>query len=101
MDKVKVAFPGQRTELWRRSRIHLERPTEPVRLMLTAGRRGERKMHCLAWPLPSPPLSMPHLSSTSTGPARPPRTANRSSWTSMDSYGEPSRGPARGCHSLF
>ncbi|XP_010902997.1 torsin-1A-interacting protein 2 isoform X2 [Esox lucius] len=47
-------FPGQHSELWRRTRIHLERhlqtaqPTEPVSLMLTAGRRGERTLHCLA-----------------------------------------------------
>ncbi|XP_041696567.1 torsin-1A-interacting protein 2 isoform X2 [Coregonus clupeaformis] len=54
MKKVEAQFPGQRSELWRRSRIHLERhlqtaqPTEPVSLMLTAGRRGERTLHCLA-----------------------------------------------------
>ncbi|XP_019899854.1 torsin-1A-interacting protein 2-like isoform X3 [Esox lucius] len=54
MEKVKEKFPGQRSELWRRTRIHLERhlqtaqPTEPVSLMLTAGRRGERTLHCLA-----------------------------------------------------
>ena len=47
-------FPGQRPELWKRSRIHLEkhlrtaRPTEPVSLILAAGRRAERTLHCLA-----------------------------------------------------
>ncbi|XP_052321510.1 torsin-1A-interacting protein 2-like [Oncorhynchus keta] len=59
LKKVEVAFPGQRSELWRRSRIHLERhlqtarPTEPVSLMLTAGRRGEKTLHCLALHLAS------------------------------------------------
>uniref|UniRef100_A0A8K9Y2F8 Torsin-1A-interacting protein 1/2 AAA+ activator domain-containing protein n=1 Tax=Oncorhynchus mykiss TaxID=8022 RepID=A0A8K9Y2F8_ONCMY len=59
LKKVEVAFPGQRSELWRRSRIHLERhlqttrPTEPVSLMLTAGRRGEKTLHCLALQLAS------------------------------------------------
>ncbi|CAL8269078.1 unnamed protein product [Arctogadus glacialis] len=47
-------FPGQRLELWKRSRIHLERhlrnarPTEPVSLILVAGRRAERTLDCLA-----------------------------------------------------
>ncbi|CAL8307827.1 unnamed protein product [Lota lota] len=47
-------FPGQRLELWKRSRIHLERhlrtarPTEPVSLILAAGRRAERTLYCLA-----------------------------------------------------
>uniref|UniRef100_A0A8C8FYP0 Torsin-1A-interacting protein 1/2 AAA+ activator domain-containing protein n=1 Tax=Oncorhynchus tshawytscha TaxID=74940 RepID=A0A8C8FYP0_ONCTS len=59
LKKVEVSFPGQRSELWRRSRIHLERhlqttrPTEPVSLMLTAGRRGEKTLHCLALQLAS------------------------------------------------
>ncbi|XP_045061343.1 torsin-1A-interacting protein 2-like isoform X2 [Coregonus clupeaformis] len=54
LSALEALFPGQRSELWRRSRIHLERhlqttqPTEPVSLMLTAGRRGERTLHCLA-----------------------------------------------------
>ncbi|XP_061093332.1 torsin-1A-interacting protein 2 isoform X2 [Conger conger] len=48
------AFPGQRPELWKRSRIHLEEhlqtasPTEPVSMILTSGRRAERTLHCLA-----------------------------------------------------
>ena len=47
-------FPGQRLELWKRSRIHLERhlqtarPTKPVSLILVAGRRAERTLDCLA-----------------------------------------------------
>ncbi|XP_056133222.1 uncharacterized protein LOC130110220 isoform X1 [Lampris incognitus] len=47
-------FPGQHAELWRRSRIHLEKhlltahPTEPVSLMLTAGHGAERTLLCLA-----------------------------------------------------
>ncbi|KAM9478656.1 uncharacterized protein ACWYII_006286 isoform 3-T3 [Salvelinus alpinus] len=59
MKTVEALFPGQRSELWRRSRIHLERhlqtarPTEPVSLMLTAGRRGEKTLHCLALRLAS------------------------------------------------
>ncbi|XP_071010989.1 torsin-1A-interacting protein 2-like isoform X1 [Oncorhynchus clarkii lewisi] len=59
LKKVEVAFPGQRSELWRRSKIHLERhlqtarPTEPVSLILTAGRRGEKTLHCLALHLAS------------------------------------------------
>ncbi|XP_029564082.1 torsin-1A-interacting protein 2 isoform X2 [Salmo trutta] len=59
MKKMEALFPGQRSELWRRSRIHLERhlqtarPTEPVSLMLTAGRRGEKTLHCLALRLAS------------------------------------------------
>ncbi|CAB1444497.1 unnamed protein product [Pleuronectes platessa] len=54
MEKVKAQFPNQRAELWKRSRIHLLRhlqtahPTAPVSLILTAGLRAERTMHCLA-----------------------------------------------------
>ncbi|XP_076009447.1 torsin-1A-interacting protein 2-like isoform X2 [Genypterus blacodes] len=54
LDKVKTRFPSQRSELWRRSRIHLERhlltaqPTEPVSLILTAGLSAEKTLHCLA-----------------------------------------------------
>lgn len=59
LSALEALFPGQRSELWRRSRIHLERhlqtarPTEPVSLMLTAGRRGEKTLHCLALRLAS------------------------------------------------
>lgn len=59
MEKVKTGFPNQRAELWNRSRIHLQRhlqtaqPTEPVSLILTAGLRAERTLHCLAQGLAS------------------------------------------------
>ncbi|KAM4628648.1 torsin-1A-interacting protein 1-like isoform 2-T2 [Polymixia lowei] len=59
LELVKTQFPSQRSELWRRSRIHLERhlqtaqPTEPVSLILTAGHRAERTLHCLAQGLAS------------------------------------------------
>lgn len=54
LEKVKTQFPNQRVDLWKRSRIHLQRhlqtaqPTEPVSLILTAGLRAERTLHCLA-----------------------------------------------------
>ncbi|KAF7659685.1 hypothetical protein LDENG_00294560 [Lucifuga dentata] len=56
---LETQFPSQHPELWRRSKIHLERhlltaqPTEPVSLMLTAGRRAERTLWCLAQSLAS------------------------------------------------
>ncbi|XP_060933505.1 torsin-1A-interacting protein 2-like [Limanda limanda] len=59
MEKVKAQFPNQRAELWKRSRIHLLRhlqtahPTAPVSLILTAGLRAEKTMHCLAQRLAS------------------------------------------------
>ncbi|XP_034566661.1 torsin-1A-interacting protein 2-like [Notolabrus celidotus] len=54
MEKIMTQFPNQRLELWKRSKIHLlkhlqtAQPTEPVSLILTAGLRGERTLHCLA-----------------------------------------------------
>ncbi|XP_070688043.1 torsin-1A-interacting protein 2-like isoform X2 [Pempheris klunzingeri] len=51
---LETQFPSQRAELWKRSKIHLERhlktaqPTEPVSLIFTAGQRAERTLHCLA-----------------------------------------------------
>ncbi|XP_053481241.1 torsin-1A-interacting protein 2 isoform X2 [Ictalurus furcatus] len=54
MDKVKASFPSQHRELWRRSRIHLQKhlnltdPTEPVSLILTSGRAAEKTLGCLA-----------------------------------------------------
>ncbi|KAB5567377.1 hypothetical protein PHYPO_G00232070 [Pangasianodon hypophthalmus] len=54
MDKVQASFPSQHRELWRRSRIHLQRhlsltdPTEPVSLILTSGRGAEKSLGCLA-----------------------------------------------------
>ncbi|KAM4549046.1 torsin-1A-interacting protein 2-like isoform 2-T2 [Odontesthes bonariensis] len=59
LEKVKTRFPGQRAELWNRSRIHLKRhlqtaqPTEPVSLILTAGLGAERTLFCLAQSLAS------------------------------------------------
>ncbi|XP_035502819.2 torsin-1A-interacting protein 2 [Scophthalmus maximus] len=59
MEKVKAQFPHQHVELWKRSRIHLQRhlqtaqPTAPVSLILTAGLRAERTLHCLARDLAS------------------------------------------------
>lgn len=51
---LQAQFPSQRPELWRRSKIHLEKhlktaqPTEPVSLIFTAGLRAERTLRCLA-----------------------------------------------------
>ncbi len=59
MDKLKTRFPNQRADLWHRSRIHLLRhlqaaqPTEPVSLILTAGVKAEKTLHCLAQGLAS------------------------------------------------
>lgn len=52
-------FPSQRPELWRRSKIHLERhlrtdqPTEPVSLIFTAGSKADQTLRCLAQGLAS------------------------------------------------
>ncbi|CAL8307833.1 unnamed protein product [Lota lota] len=54
MTILKTRFYSQRPELWKRSSIHLKRhlqtarPTEPVSLILVAGRRAERTLYCLA-----------------------------------------------------
>uniref|UniRef100_A0AAY4CCZ5 Torsin-1A-interacting protein 1/2 AAA+ activator domain-containing protein n=1 Tax=Denticeps clupeoides TaxID=299321 RepID=A0AAY4CCZ5_9TELE len=51
---LELLFPNQQAELWRRSKIHLQRhlqtakPTEPVSLILAAGRGGETTLRCLA-----------------------------------------------------
>ncbi|XP_058494267.1 torsin-1A-interacting protein 2-like isoform X2 [Solea solea] len=56
---LETQFPSQRPELWKRSKIHLEKhlrtaqPTEPVSLIITAGRRAKRTLHCLAQSLAS------------------------------------------------
>ncbi|XP_075943903.1 torsin-1A-interacting protein 1-like isoform X2 [Anarhichas minor] len=56
---LETQFPSQRPELWRMSKIHLEKhlktahPTEPVSLIFTAGHRAERTLHCLAQRLAS------------------------------------------------
>lgn len=54
MTRVEQRFHSQRTELWRRSRIHLQRHlksakhSEPVSLILVGGRKAERTLECLA-----------------------------------------------------
>ena len=59
MEKVKIQFPHQRAELWKRSRIYLQKhlqtaqPTAPVSLILTGIPRTERTLHCLAQGLAS------------------------------------------------
>ncbi|XP_037625346.1 torsin-1A-interacting protein 2-like isoform X1 [Sebastes umbrosus] len=56
---LETQFPSQRPDLWKRSKIHLEKhlktahPTEPVSLIFTAGRRAEKTLHCLAQSLAS------------------------------------------------
>ncbi|XP_051802652.1 torsin-1A-interacting protein 1-like isoform X2 [Acanthochromis polyacanthus] len=56
---LETQFPTQRPELWKRSKIHLEKhlttehPKEPVSLILTAGRTAERTLRCLAQGLAS------------------------------------------------
>lgn len=56
---LETQFPSQQPELWKRSKIHLEKhlktahPTEPVSLILTAGRTAERTLRCLAQGLAS------------------------------------------------
>lgn len=56
---LETQFPSQQLELWKRSKIHLERhlktanPTEPVSLILTAGLRAEKTLQCLAQGLAS------------------------------------------------
>ncbi|XP_029003972.1 torsin-1A-interacting protein 1-like isoform X2 [Betta splendens] len=54
LSNLESRFPRQRPELWKRSKIHLGRhlktaqPTEPVSLILTAGYKAEKTLHCLA-----------------------------------------------------
>ncbi|XP_068599671.1 torsin-1A-interacting protein 1-like [Brachionichthys hirsutus] len=56
---LRSQFPSQRPELWKRSKIHLEKhlkskaPTEPVSLIFTAGLRAEKTLRCLAQRLAS------------------------------------------------
>lgn len=51
---VAQRFPSQRPELWKRSKIHLQKhldlpnPTEPVSMILTAGARAQKTLFCLA-----------------------------------------------------
>lgn len=59
LELLKTQFPSQRSELWKRSKIHLEKhlkteqPTEPVSLIFTAGLGAKRTLHCLAQGLAS------------------------------------------------
>lgn len=54
MRALEQHFQSQRNELWRRSHIHLQRHlqtaehTEPVTVILAAGRRAEGTLRCLA-----------------------------------------------------
>lgn len=54
LSNIAVHFPSQRPELWKRSQIHLQKhlklphPTEPVSMILTAGRRAQKTLLCLA-----------------------------------------------------
>ncbi|XP_060934265.1 torsin-1A-interacting protein 2-like isoform X2 [Limanda limanda] len=56
---LEAEFPSQHPELWKRSKIHLGKhlrtaqPTEPVSVILTAGRSAERTLQCLAQGLAS------------------------------------------------
>lgn len=51
---LKLLFPSQREELWKRSKIHLQKhldllnPTEPVSMILTSGVRAQKTLLCLA-----------------------------------------------------
>lgn len=54
LSDLQTRFPSQRPELWRMSKIHLEKhlktahPSEPVSLIFTAGQKAERTLQCLA-----------------------------------------------------
>ncbi|XP_051233865.1 torsin-1A-interacting protein 2 isoform X1 [Dicentrarchus labrax] len=56
---LEAQFPSQRPDLWKRSKIHLEKhlntshPTEPVSLIFTAGLSAEQTLRCLAQGLAS------------------------------------------------
>ncbi|XP_036435121.1 torsin-1A-interacting protein 1 isoform X2 [Colossoma macropomum] len=51
---LKPLFPSQHSELWKRSEIHLKQhlklndPSQPVSMLLTAGRKAEKTLGCLA-----------------------------------------------------
>lgn len=59
MSLLETRFPSQRPDLYKRSKVHLEshlkaaQPTQPVSLILAAGRKAERTLHCLAQTLAS------------------------------------------------
>ncbi|QEG08238.1 MAG: LAP1C-like protein [Pacific salmon nidovirus] len=54
MHRMEASYPNQHSELWRRSKIHLVKHiqalthSEPVSIMLTAGRKDENTLHCIA-----------------------------------------------------
>lgn len=54
LNVLQTQFPSQRSDLWKRSKIHLEnhlrtaQPTQPVSLIFTAGVRAKRTLYCLA-----------------------------------------------------
>ncbi|XP_004555082.1 uncharacterized protein LOC101471485 isoform X1 [Maylandia zebra] len=54
LSDLQTQFPSQRPELWKLSKIHLEKhlktahPSEPVSLIFTAGQKAERTLQCLA-----------------------------------------------------
>ncbi|XP_077440578.1 uncharacterized protein LOC144062762 isoform X2 [Vanacampus margaritifer] len=54
LSQLEARFHSQRPELWKRSKIHLEKhlkstePTEPVSLILTSGRGAEKTLSCLS-----------------------------------------------------
>lgn len=54
LSRMALRFPSQRVELWKRSKIHLQKhldlphPTEPVSMILTAGVRAQKTLLCLA-----------------------------------------------------
>ncbi|KAM9848911.1 torsin-1A-interacting protein 2-like [Aulostomus maculatus] len=54
LSHLEAQFLSQRPDLWKRSKIHLENhlktphPTQPVSLILTAGRKAETTLLCLA-----------------------------------------------------
>ncbi|TKS74529.1 Torsin-1A-interacting protein 2 [Collichthys lucidus] len=56
---LETQFPSQRSDLWKRSKIHLEKhlntahPTEPVSLIFTSGLKAEKTLKCLAQGLAS------------------------------------------------
>lgn len=52
--QLKSLFPSQREELWKRSKILLEKhllsaqPSEPASMILTSGQSAQKTLHCLA-----------------------------------------------------
>ncbi|KAM9385220.1 uncharacterized protein KZ484_006798 isoform 2-T2 [Pholidichthys leucotaenia] len=77
LSALETQFPNQRPDLWKRSKIHLEEhlrsahPSEPVSLILTAGRSAEATLRCLAEGLASSyssalDASVLHINGTNT-----------------------------------